>query len=100
MNLTKLKDVFDQIEYYLIRLLLLALLLISASKLVEQELHGSDANEESVPGIARLQCSHDVTSVNTGLVSDLRKILLAKGCSEKAAGVEKRKPSARRPPLR
>ena len=100
VNSTKLKDMFDQIDYYLIRLLLLALLLISGSKLVQREFHGGDANERSVPGIARLQGSHDVTSVNPGLVSDLGKVLVAEGCSEKALGVEERSRSARRPRLR
>lgn len=54
MDTTKLKDIFDQIEYYLIRLLLLALLLISSYKLLEREIHGAEVNERPHSITARL----------------------------------------------
>ena len=39
-------DLFSQIEYLLIRLLLIALLLLGAYELLKQEIYGSSANTE------------------------------------------------------
>ena len=39
-------DLFSQIEYLLIRLFLIALLLISAYKLLEREVYGASASTE------------------------------------------------------
>jgi len=43
---TDRSDLFSQIEYLLIRLLLIALLLIGAYKLLEREVYGASANTE------------------------------------------------------
>jgi hypothetical protein len=56
MDVKERKDVFDQIEYYLIRLLLLALLLLSAYKLLEHEIYGASATSNDAPSVhAQLQ---------------------------------------------
>lgn len=99
MDSTKLKNVFDQIEYYSIRLLLLALLLISASKLLERELHGADSKERSVSRIAPIQCGRAINSGEPVLVCELWNIRVAEGYPEKAAGNGKTSPSSRRPRL-
>ena len=97
MNSTKLKDLFDQIEYYLIRLLLLALLLISAYKLLEREIHGTDAKERPASGITRLQYACHRNSISALSVSSLENTRVAQGKGEKTVREEKSKRSARRP---
>jgi hypothetical protein len=68
MKSEKPKDVFDQIEYYLIRVLLLALLLLSAFKLLEREIHGAGING-GVPSLgaqARLNSEACGYGIGTG----------------------------------
>ncbi len=48
-------DLFSQIEYLLIRLLLMALLLIGGYKLLEREIYGASANTEVSTAVAPLQ---------------------------------------------
>lgn len=48
-------DVFAQIEYFLIRLLLIALLLIAAYKLLEREIYGASTSAVVTAAVNRLQ---------------------------------------------
>ena len=45
-------NIFSQIEYLLIRLLLIALLLIGGYKLLEREIHAASANKEVSTAVA------------------------------------------------
>jgi hypothetical protein len=48
-------DLFSQIEYLLIRLLLIALLVIGAYKLLKLEIYGASASTEVTAVVAQLQ---------------------------------------------
>lgn len=48
-------DIFAQIEYFLIRLLLIALLLIAAYKLLEREIYGASASAAVIAAVNYLQ---------------------------------------------
>lgn len=62
MAYVKEKDIFDQIEYFLIRILLLILLLLAAYKLVQQEIHGASIIN-SRPFISSTQRAQIVTEL-------------------------------------
>jgi hypothetical protein len=55
VNRDNQNDLFSRIEYLLIRLLLIALLLIGAYKLLEREIYGASANAEVKAAVAHLQ---------------------------------------------
>jgi hypothetical protein len=55
VNRDNQNDLFSRIEYLLIRLLLMALLLIGAYKLLEREIYGASANTEVKSAVAHLQ---------------------------------------------
>ena len=55
MDTNNRKDVFAQIEYYLVRLLLIALLLIAAYKLLEREIYGASAGAAVAAVASHLQ---------------------------------------------
>ena len=79
MGSEKRKDMFDQIEYYLIRLLLLALLLLSAYKLLEHEIYGASKAGGAPSAYAHLQqpCTADpafARKVNNHVRGSLRVV--------------------------
>lgn len=52
-------DLFSQIEYLLIRLLLIALLVLGAYKLLQREIYGASANPKAKAAVAHLQAEPD-----------------------------------------
>ena len=70
MDLNKVKYIFDQFDYYVIRLLLIALLSISAYKLVELEFRGLRNKISPPSSVTRLRCDGEANSVDIASASE------------------------------
>jgi hypothetical protein len=70
VDLNRVKYIFDQVDYYLIRLLLIALLSISAYKLVELEFRGLPNKISPASSVTRLRCDGEANSVDIASASE------------------------------
>jgi hypothetical protein len=70
VDLNKARYIFDQVDYYLIRLLLIALLGISAYKLVELEFRELPDKISPASSVTRLRCDGEANSVDIASASE------------------------------
>ena len=88
MDLNRVKYIFDQVDYYLIRLLLIALLSISAYKLVELEFRGLPNKIRPASSVTRLRCYGEADS-SVDIASASEPVMTG---PEKTERREKRRP--------